>query len=171
MNILQKIARTVIKQSFDLSVSTIEFFSKMEPYNNQVLELKRLENGTLGKEIANCLDNNNLNLVPKYESHDLKHVLLKYPMTAEGEIRMQAFMVGNGNYSIPSFAILTFGAILLPELWLTFYGDFKKGRSSVRVSEWSIEKYAHRDLADLRAELLLPDVEKTKLKAMELFGR
>jgi hypothetical protein len=75
MNLLQKIARTVIKQSFCLSVSTIEFFSKMEPYNKQVLELRRLENGTLGKEIANCLDNNNLNLVPKYESHDLKHVL------------------------------------------------------------------------------------------------
>jgi hypothetical protein len=90
-------------------------------------------------------------------------------MTAEGEIRMQAFMVGNGNYSIPSFVILTFGAILLPELGLTFYVDFKKGRSSVRISEWSIEKHAHRNLADLRAELILSDIEKTKLKVVAFF--
>ena len=149
MNILQKIARKIIKQSFDLSVSIIEFFSKMEPYEQMVSELRNLENGTVGKKIAECLDNHNLTLVPKYESHDLKHVLLNYQMTAEDEIRMQAFMVGNGNYSIPSFAILIFGAILLPELWLTFYSDFNKGKNSIGISEWSIEKYATRNLIEL----------------------
>lgn len=160
MNVLQKIARNIIKQSFDLAVSTIEFFSKMELYRQKVSELRKLENGTLGKQIADCLDNNNLTLVPKYESHDLKHVLLDYQMTAEDEIRMQAFMVGNGNYSIPSFAILIFGAILLPDLWPTFYSDFKKGRKSIRISEWTIEKYANRNLTELRLELLKPEFEQ-----------
>jgi hypothetical protein len=167
MNILQKIARKIIKQSFDLSVSTIEFFSKMEPYKRKVLELKKLENGTLGKEIAECLDEHNLTLVPKYKSHDLKHVLLNYEMTAEDEIRMQAFMVGNGNYSIPSFAILIFGAILLPDLWRTFYSDFKKGRKSIRISEWSIEKYANRNLNELRYELLKPEFEQKTIFDMK----
>ena len=173
MNILQKIARKIIKQSFDLSVSTIEFFSKMEPYKRKVSELRKLENGTLGKEIAECLDNHNLTLVPKYESHDLKHVLLDYQMTAEDEIRMQAFMVGNGNYSIPSFAILTFGAILLPELCRTFYSDFKKGKESIGISEWTIEKYATRNLTELRAELLKPEFEQKtifEMKRVTKFG-
>ena len=160
MNILQKIARKIIKQSFDLSVSTIEFFSKMEPYKQKVSELRKFKNGTLGKEIAECLDHHNLTLVPKYESHDLKHVLLNYQMTAEDEIRMQAFMVGNGNYSIPSFAILFFGAILLPDLWLTFYSDFKKGKKSIRISEWTIEKYANRNLAELKAKLIKSTFEQ-----------
>lgn len=173
MNILQKIARKIIKQSFDLSVSTIEFFSKMEPYKQKVSELRKLENGTLGKEIAECLDNHNLTLVPKYESHDLKHVLLNYKMTAEDEIRMQAFMVGNGNYSIPSFAILIFGAILLPDLWLTFYSDFKKGKKSIGISEWTIEKYATRNLTELRAELLKSEFEQKtifNMKRVTKFG-
>ncbi len=167
MNILQKIARKIIKQSFDLSVSTIEFFSKMEPYEQKVSELRKLENGTLGKEIAECLDKHNLTLVPKYESHDLKHVLLNYKMTTEDEIRMQAFMVGNGNYSIPSFAILIFGAILLPDLWRTFYSDFKKGKKSIGISEWTIEKYATRNLYELRAELLKPEFEQKTIFDMK----
>ena len=167
MNILQKIARKIIKQSFDLSVSTIELFSKMEPYKQKVSELRNLEKGTLGKEIAECLDKHNLTLIPKYESHDLKHVLLNYQMTAEDEIRMQAFMVGNGNYSIPSFAILIFGAILLPDLWRTFYSDFKKGKKSIGISEWSIEKYATRNLTELRAELLKPEFEQKTIFDMK----
>ncbi len=61
-------------------------------------------------------------------------------------------MVGNGNYSIPSFTILIFGAILLPDLWLTLYSDFKKGRKSIGISEWNIENYANRNLTELRAE-------------------
>ncbi|WBX75324.1 hypothetical protein PG911_11720 [Tenacibaculum ovolyticum] len=168
MNILQKIARKIIKQSFDLSVSTIEFFSKMEPYEQKVSELRNLEKGTLGKEIAECLDNHNLTLVPKYESHDLKHVLLNYQMTAEDEIRMQVFIVGNRNYSIPSFAILIFGVILLPDLWRTFYSDFKKGKNSIGISEWSIEKYATRNLTELRAELLKPEFEQKTTFDMKL---
>ncbi|MEP0265408.1 hypothetical protein [Dokdonia sp.] len=156
MNILQRIARKIIKQSFDFSVSIIEFFSSMEPYKEKVSELRKLEPGTLGKEIATCLDLHQLTLVPTYESHDLKHVLLDYKMTAEDEIRMQAFMIGNGNYSIPSFAILIFGVVLLPDLWLTFYSDYKKGKRSIQISEWTIEKYAHRNLIELRAEIIKP---------------
>lgn len=167
MNILQKIARQIIKFSFDTSVKTIEYFSKMDKYHKQVAELRSLKNGTLGKEIANCLDNHNLTLVPKYESHDLKHVLLDYKMTAEDEIRMQAFMVGNGNYSIPSFAILIFGATLLPDLWLTLYSDFKKGKKSIGISEWTIEKYANRNLTELRAKLLKPEFEQKTIFDMK----
>ncbi|AOW20731.1 hypothetical protein LPB138_08590 [Urechidicola croceus] len=133
----------------------------MEPYKEKVSELRKFKNGTLGKEIADCLDNHNLTLVPKYESHDLKHVLLDYKMTAEDEIRMQAFMVGNGNHSIPSFAILLFGAILLPDLWQIFYSDFKKGKNSTPISKWTVENYAHRNLDELRGELIKSTIEQT----------
>ncbi len=156
MNILQKIARTIISRSFKLSVSTIEYFSAMEKYHKQVAELRKFENGTLGKDLATCLDKHDLNLVPKYESHDLKHVLLEYEMNAEGEIRLQAFMIGNGNYSIPSFAIFLFGAMLLPDLWFIFYSDFKKGRTTIPLSTWTIEKYAPRPIDQLRDGLEKP---------------
>lgn len=167
MNILQKIARRIIKISFDTSVSTIEYFSKMDRYHQQVDELRKLENGTLGKEIASCLDDHKLTLVPKYESHDLKHVLLDYKMTAEDEIRMQAFMIGNGNYSIPSFTIFFFGAILLPDLWTIFCADFKKGRQTIPISKWTINDFANRPIDELRTELAQPTRQKINLIDMK----
>ncbi|MEL7006633.1 MAG: hypothetical protein AAFN93_28495, partial [Bacteroidota bacterium] len=77
----------------------------MKAYDEQLEQLRQLEKGTLGREIADCLDKHNLRLVPHYESHDLKHSLLDYKMTPTDEIRLQAFMIGNGNISIPSIAI------------------------------------------------------------------
>lgn len=169
MTILQKISRRIIKVSFDTAVSAIEYFSKMDKYHQQVDKLRELENGTLGKEIADCLDNHKLTLVPKYESHDLKHVLLDFKMTPEDEIRMQAFMIGNGNYSIPSFLIFFFGALLLPNLWSRFYTDFSNGRRTIPFSEWTIEKYATRSINELRTELAKPQQEQIKPMDMKRF--
>src|ERR1044072_2341793 len=117
MNIFQLISRTIIKKSFHLSVWTIEQFHDIAVYEQKARKLHELPDGTLGKDIANCLEKNNSRLVPNFESHDLKHVLLDFKMTPIGEIRLQAFMLGNGNHKIASFAIFIFGALLLPDLW------------------------------------------------------
>lgn len=153
MNLIQKGARSIIEISFQGSVRVIEYFSEMDDYHQKVDALRTLDEGTLGREIARCLDDHQLTLVPKYESHDLKHVLLGYEMTPEDEIRMQAFMIGNGNYSIPSFAILGFGAVLLPEMWSTFAKDFRRGRRMQPISHFSIENYQNRNLIQLQNEL------------------
>ena len=149
MNFLQHFARKIIKKSFHFSVWTIEQFHDISFYEQKAKQLHDLPDGTLGKDIANCLEKNNLRLVPNYESHDLKHVLLDFEMTPVDEIRMQAFMLGNGNYSIPSFTIFFFGALLLPDLWATFYKDYKKGRNSKPIKTWTIEEYAHYQTSTL----------------------
>lgn len=150
MNILQHISRTIIKKSFHLSVWTIEQFNDTASYEQKGREIQELPDGTLGKDIGNCLAENGLRLVPNYESHDLKHVLLDFKMTPVDEIRMQAFMLGNGNYSIPSFAIFIFGALFLPDLWTTFYKDFINGHNSKPISTWTIQEYAHCQTSTLR---------------------
>lgn len=150
MNIFQIIARTIIKQSFHLSVWTIEQFHDIAVYEQKARQLQELPDGTLGKDIADCLERNNLRLVPNYESHDLKHVLLDFKMTPVDEIRMQAFMLGNGNHSIPSLAIFIFGALLLPDLWTTFYKDYRNGQNSKPIKTWTIEEYAHCQTSTLR---------------------
>lgn len=150
MNIFQHLARIIILKSFHLSIWIIEQFHDIIIYEQKVQELKEFPDGTLGKDIATCLERHHLRLVPNYESHDLKHVLLDFKMTPDDEIRMQAFMLGNGNYSIISFAIFIFGAILLPDLWTTFYKDFKNGLNSRPIKSWTIEKYAHCQTLMLR---------------------
>lgn len=150
--ILQKIARSIIKMSFDFSIKIIEFFNDMEPYRLKVRELHAMPDGTLGKAIADCLRDNNLCLVPGYESHDLKHVILGYEMTPVDEIRMQAFMLGNRNYTLPCFIILIFGIILLPSNWSQFFKDFNRGRSAKSIALWNIEEYAYKDILALQHE-------------------
>ncbi len=159
MNFIQKFSRKIIQISFELSVSTIEYFNKMEKCHKKVDDLRSLKTGTVGKEIANILDEKNLTLVPYYESHDLKHVLLDYKMTEEDEIRMQAFMIGNRNYSTPSFVIFIFGAILLPDLWKIFRSDFKKGRNSIPIKYWTIEEFANENLLSLRMKIFNSKIE------------
>jgi hypothetical protein len=119
------------------------------------------------------LEKNNLRLVPNYESHDLKHVLLDFKMTPVDEIRMQAFMLGNGNYSIPSFAIFIFGAVLLPDLWATFCTEYKNGRNSKPIKTWTIEEYAHCQTSTLRnivANYSLQQQTEFNMKPLIKFG-
>eukprot|EP00353_Schmidingerella_taraikaensis_P012094 CAMPEP_0185590812 /NCGR_PEP_ID=MMETSP0434-20130131/62164_1 /TAXON_ID=626734 ORGANISM="Favella taraikaensis, Strain Fe Narragansett Bay" /NCGR_SAMPLE_ID=MMETSP0434 /ASSEMBLY_ACC=CAM_ASM_000379 /LENGTH=105 /DNA_ID=CAMNT_0028215309 /DNA_START=71 /DNA_END=385 /DNA_ORIENTATION=- len=105
----------------------------MAPYDKKLEALRRYDQGTLGKAIADCLDDKGLKLVPGFESHDLKHVLLDYKMDPIGEIRLQAFMVGNGNISLPSLAILIYGVILLPSQWRILRTDYRKGKSTQSI--------------------------------------
>lgn len=140
----------IIAKSFYLSVWIIEQFSETEKLKKKVEQLDELEEGTLGKEIAKCLKKNNLNLVPNYESHDLKHSLLNFEMTPLDEIRMQAFMIGNGNWSIPSLVIFIYGVILLPGKWKLFREDYQKGRKATPIKDWSIDEFANKKISELR---------------------
>lgn len=167
MNILQKLARQIIKKSFNFSVWTIQQFHDEKYYANKVENLRKYPIGTLGNDVIKCLDDNNLGLVPKYESHDLKHVLLDYKMTPVDEIRMQAFMLGNGNYTIPCFVILTFGALLLPDEWSTFYKDFKSGQKSKPISSWTIEKYANFQTQALRKQIIEAKINEQRILNMK----
>ncbi|GGB74210.1 hypothetical protein GCM10007424_12660 [Flavobacterium suaedae] len=151
--IFQKIARSIIKISFDFSIKIIESLNDMEPYKLKERKLSAMTDGTLGKAISNCLRDNNLSLVPGYESHDLKHVILGYEMTPVDEIRMQAFMLGNRNYTLPCFIILIFGMVLLPSKWSLFFKDFNKGRNAKPIALWSVEEYADKDLSVLQYEV------------------
>ena len=81
-------------------------------------------------------------------------------MTPLDEIRMQAFMIGNGNWSIPSLAIFIFGAILLPNKWVLFKKDYKEGRNAIPIKEWSIEEFADKKIDKLREQVFNQRAEK-----------
>ena len=169
MKKLELIPEYIIKLSFHLSVWLIERFHDMELYDDQISNLRKLPHGTLGKEIADCLDKHNLKLVPGYESHDLKHSLLKYEMTPVDEIRMQSFMIGNGNVSVPSIAIFTFGFILLPHKWTQLVKDFHLGQNSKSIKGWTIEDFADKNIEELRKLVIMTD--KKRLKTQPIMQR
>lgn len=174
MGLRQRLALGIIRRSFHLSVWTIGKFCDIEVYEAKARELQELPAGSLGKAIGDCLEQHRLRMVPNFESHDLKHVLLNFKMILLDEIRLQAFMLGNGNYSPASFAIFIFGATLLPSCWRIFQQDFRNGRSARPVSAWTIEDYKHCQTDTLR-ELVFNYVPTPKsnvgnLVAVSVFG-
>ena len=100
------------------------------------LELYMLPDGTLGKDFFNFLEKRNLPLLKHYARHDLKHVLLNYDTTDEGEVCLQSFMLGNGRISFPVLATVAYGFITMPEHWKAMRSAFKKGRQCTSFHGW-----------------------------------
>ncbi|WP_188559101.1 hypothetical protein [Hymenobacter glacieicola] len=122
----------------------------MTPYHQKVAALHQLPAGTVGKELAACLLSRGLTLIPGFESHDLKHLVLDYELEPLGEIRLQAFMLGNGNWTLPSVLIFVFGFLLLPQHWRLFWLDFRAGQQCPALAALEIEDCQAQPLSEFR---------------------
>jgi len=98
--------------------------------------LLQMPDGVLGKDLIKMLDKNKLQLLPYYVKHDIKHILLGYDTTGEGEVCLQCFMLGNRHLSFPVAATVLFGLFTMPEYWPVFIKAYKRGRSSVKIEGW-----------------------------------
>lgn len=143
----------LIRHAFFLSVWCLEQGHDMSPYQQKVAALSQLPQGTVGQSLAECLLARELTLVPGFESHDLKHVVLAYELEPVGEIRLQAFMLGNGNWTLPSILIFLFGFVLLPQHWRLFRQDFQAGQQCLPLATLEIEDCQHQPLSELRSQL------------------
>ena len=83
------------------------------PYNMQ--QLMAMPAGSLGYNLAAFLRQKQLKLLPYYARHDIKHLLLEYDTTDEGEVCLQCFMLGNGHISFPVLATVFYGFTTMPE--------------------------------------------------------
>nr|WP_294859198.1 hypothetical protein [uncultured Fluviicola sp.] len=105
-------------------------FKKYSNKQLNVLENKPL--GTVGYDLSRILKENQLTIIPRFEDHDLKHLILGYGMTSMEEIRMQAYLFGNGNWS-PFCLIFLATGLIFPEEWKSFYSEFKKGKKGPNI--------------------------------------
>jgi len=99
-------------------------------------ELQSLPSGTLGNDLLVFLKQRNLPLLKHYARHDLKHVLLGYDTTEEGEACLQSFMFGNGRISFPVLATVTYSFITMPEYWSKMKEAFLQGKKSNPIHSW-----------------------------------
>jgi len=105
------------------------------PYN--AAQLQALPEGTLGHDLARMLEANRFELLTHYAKHDMKHILLGYPTTDEGEVCLQAFMLGNGHLSFPVASTLLFGLCTMPEYWRSFQTAWRRGKRAPAISGWN----------------------------------
>ncbi len=143
----------IIKLIFETAVKTIVNFSSTEHLERKHETYRLLEKGTVGRAVADCLDQHGYTFVPGFESHDLKHVLLGYDMTPMGETRLQAFMIGNGNVTVPSVLIFIIGVVFKPFTVRTYWADFQKGQAYPSVKEFSLDDVHLIDIEVFKLQL------------------
>lgn len=122
------------------------------PYTRQ--QLLHMQEGTLGKELIIMLDKNNLQLLPYYAKHDIKHILLNYDTTDRGEVCLQCFMLGNGHLSFPVLITVLFGIVTVPEHWSSFKAAYKKGKQSNLIENWKWFEILHEPVAVLQQKII-----------------
>ena len=100
------------------------------------LELYMMPAGSLGNDLYCFLEKRNLPLLPHYARHDLKHVLLGYDTTDEGEACLQCFMLGNGRVSFPVLATVIYSCFTMPEYWKKMRKAYKEGKEATPFHHW-----------------------------------
>jgi ubiquinone biosynthesis protein Coq4 len=125
-------------------------------WNHTIDNLLQLPDNTLGKQTALLLKKKQLTFVPKYESHDFKHVLLDYEMDGLGETRMVFFAFGNGNRSFITCISMILGIHLYPMQLKLFYKDYVRGKHSANISHWDFATLATEPCSLLKQKLYQP---------------
>jgi hypothetical protein len=104
------------------------------PYSAEAL--CSLQKNTLGNDLYLFLQEKKLTLLPYYAKHDLKHILLQYDTTDEGEVCLQCFMLGNKHISFPVAATVLYGFFTMPEYWKKFIQAYRRGATSTPLNSW-----------------------------------
>jgi len=122
-------------------------------FNWSELELFQLPAGTLGNDLYLFLEKRNLPLLKHYARHDLKHVLLGYDTTDEGEVCLQSFMLGNGRISFPVLATVLFGFMTMPEHWTKMRAAFRQGKCCASFHHWQWSELLFEPTTRLRSKI------------------
>jgi ubiquinone biosynthesis protein Coq4 len=130
-NILVMLTHTIA-----LPILKIVRRKKKFPYSMEQLSALPFE--TVGNELWQSLNAENLRLLPYYERHDIKHVVLDYPFTDEGEVSLQFFMLANGRVSFPVLATAIYGLVTMPEYYSSFKKAWHRGKQakSLEKMDW-----------------------------------
>ncbi len=121
------------------------------PFSKQ--QLMQFRTGTLGRDLVNFIDHKQLELLPYYARHDIKHILLNYDTTDEGEVCLQMFMLGNRHASFPVLATVLYGCVTMPEHWSKFRKAFARGRQTMPIKDWKWFEILVENTIDLRQQI------------------
>lgn len=120
-----------------MALPILKLVRKPERFPYSAGELLAFPVNSLGHDLINFLHQKELNLLPYYARHDIKHILLGYDTTDEGEVCLQCFMLGNGHISFPVAATVLYGLVTMPEYWGSFGKAFARGKMSIPIAHWN----------------------------------
>ena len=137
IQLLKKIrTRVLVWLTHEVALPALRHTRRGIRFHWSELDLYQLPEGTLGHDLYLFLEQRNLPLLTHYARHDLKHVLLGYDTTDEGEVCLQSFMLGNGRISFPVLATVAYGILTMPEYWGRMRRAFRQGRGCRSFHHW-----------------------------------
>ena len=146
---------SIIALMIKWSVPFLNVFRNPPPWPFSFDELGCMEQGTLGRALYGFLTSREPGYLPKYEVHDAYHALLGYNTTVTDELRLQAFMWGNGNSTFAGRILFVLGYVLFAGKRKVLQQDIEKGRTAMPLKGYSVADMIPLDLSQLRIELCI----------------
>jgi ubiquinone biosynthesis protein Coq4 len=122
-------------------------------WNLTKLDLQHYETNTLGYHLYQFLEEKNIDLMPKHESHDLFHIIANYDVSGIEECRLQFFLLGNGKCSIYLLISLAMAIILFPEKIIDFKKHIQRGQRANRFYDWDFKNLLHQNFEILKHKI------------------
>lgn len=145
----------LVALTHNVALPLLKHIRKVKPFPYTKEQLVQMEKGTVGKDLADFLGDKQLELLPHYARHDMKHVILGYDTTEEGELCLQSFMLGNGRVSFPVLATILFGLLTSPEYWKKMHASYKKGKECISIHDWNWFALVPRKTLQVRNEIFI----------------
>jgi len=121
-------SRMLVLLTHSIALPVLKIIRKKKAFSYSMEQLSALPYETVGNELWQTLNENNLHLLPYYEKHDIKHVVLQYQFTDEGEVCLQFFMLANGRISFPVLTTVLYSLITMPEYYSSFKTAYRRGQ-------------------------------------------
>jgi len=167
MKIYEQIKKTrsavLVYLTHRMALPVLRIIRKPELFPFTREELKNFPDETLGKDLINFLEIKKLELLPYYARHDIKHILLNYDTTDEGEGCLQWFMLGNRHISFPVIATVVYAFVTMPEYWTAFKKAYARGRRSKPIADWK-----WFEILEHPTKSLIQQIDKSKQNETDL---
>ncbi len=136
-----------------MALPVLRLIRKPEVFPFSREALSHFPDGSMGKHLFYFLEKKQLELLPYYARHDIKHILLDYDTTDEGEGCLQCFMLGNGHVSFPVVATVLYGWATMPEHWASFRKAYSRGKQSHAIAHWKWFEILHEPADQLKQKI------------------
>jgi ubiquinone biosynthesis protein Coq4 len=136
-SIIKMRSKILVVLTHNMALPILRLVRKPKIFPYTAAQLQQFPTGTLGKDLIDFLQAKQLQLLPHYAKHDIKHILLEYDTTDEGEVCLQCFMLGNGHLSFPVAATVLYGFVTMPEHWKKFAGAYQRGKNCIAIANWN----------------------------------
>lgn len=147
-------ARLLVFLAHKVGLPYFKLVRKQVHFPYTATELAALPQNTVGYKMHQFFQENTLELLPYYEKHDIKHVVLGYPPTEQGEVCLQTFMLANGRCTIPVLIAVTYGWATMPEFWSCFRKAWQRGRSNIPLGDLDWIALVPVNIDNVRSALL-----------------